>query len=278
MKQTIQQTASLGKEYWGLRIITTFIFFTVTFCLVQVATSEQTKQIVAGAGPSTQIVTKFIGQLSATDSGKTYKFIVPRNSEKHAGGIKNVLNTPHIFGRTGRPLNEKERSKGIDEIFVAKMPIVFVVGKEAGIKELSISQVCGIFSGEIKNWKDVGGADHRIKVFSREPTEALFLTLKNMLPCMKNVTGTAFIYRKEPLLLRALRNPRSGGYAIGFGAYLYFPEEYIVKIDKFDVGVNMGLVYNEINDNHPLVKEAKKLAKGDSWKKFVVQENLLQAD
>src|SRR5262245_34187934 len=44
---------------------------------------------------------------------------------------------------------------------------VYVCADNA-VKELSLEQIEGIFTGKIKNWKEVGGADAPITVYSRE--------------------------------------------------------------------------------------------------------------
>ncbi len=65
------------------------------------------QQVVAGAGPSTKIVKMFFDEFSKIESGEGYEFVVPPKSIKHAGGIR--ASGKYVFGRTGRPLNEKEK-------------------------------------------------------------------------------------------------------------------------------------------------------------------------
>ena len=73
-------------------------------------------QVVGGAGPSTKVVKKFCAEFSEQPAGKNYRFRVPMKSIKHAGGIKS--SDENIFGRTGRPLNEKEKAMNKAEIFL----------------------------------------------------------------------------------------------------------------------------------------------------------------
>ncbi len=42
-----------------------------------------------------------------------------------------------------------------------------VVNKDAGVKELSKEELIDIFTGEITNWKEVGGNDQEISVVNR---------------------------------------------------------------------------------------------------------------
>ncbi len=56
----------------------------------------------------------------------------------------------------------------LKSIVVARDGIAVVLNPANEIKALTLEQVRGIFSGTVKNWKEVGGADHVIAVISRE--------------------------------------------------------------------------------------------------------------
>jgi len=46
---------------------------------------------------------------------------------------------------------------------------VFIAHKDNPVESLTIEQLRGIFSGEILNWKELGGANLRIRAYQREP-------------------------------------------------------------------------------------------------------------
>lgn len=165
------------------------------FLMVDDLSASDKKQVVAGAGPSTKLVALFMDLLAKTGVGQEYHFTVPQNSIKHAGGLRSTKK--YIFGRTGRPLSNKEKSGGFEELFLGKMPIAFVAGRDSGMKRLSVGQICSIFTGKTKNWREVGGRDHEIVIFSREPTEALLKVLQKELPCMHRIANTKFIFNKD---------------------------------------------------------------------------------
>ncbi|NQZ66793.1 MAG: substrate-binding domain-containing protein [Lentisphaeria bacterium] len=52
------------------------------------------------------------------------------------------------------------------------------------------SQLCDIYSGKIKNWKDVGGKDQRIRVIRREDGDSSLAVLLKTLPGFKDITLT----------------------------------------------------------------------------------------
>jgi iron complex outermembrane receptor protein len=59
---------------------------------------------------------------------------------------------------------------------VPSLGVTVVVNTAAGVTALSKAQVAGIFTGRIRNWKELGGADLPISVFSRgsAPIESTF--------------------------------------------------------------------------------------------------------
>lgn len=246
------------------------IMLSPMFLSVQLLGAEL--QVIAGAGPSTQVVTQFVKLLEKSDVGKKYQFRVPQKSSKHKGGLDNTAK--FIFGRTGRPFNDKEKKMGLEELYLARVPITFVSGTETGVKEVSIDQICGLFTGKIKNWKEVGGNDAPVIIFSREPTEALFLQLKRDLSCLKSIQKTKFVYKKDHQIVSGFEKLKKGKTAVGFGAKTFFPEKYHLKVKGFHSGVANGLVYKTGNRNHELVAEAKKLAQSKEWKNIIAAMGL----
>ncbi len=72
------------------------------------------------------------------------------------------------FGFSCCPLSDEEVAKnGLDTHPIAWEPIYIIINSSNPIKNLSVEQVRGVFSGEIKNWKEVGGPDKNIVVVTR---------------------------------------------------------------------------------------------------------------
>ncbi|MCW8825911.1 MAG: substrate-binding domain-containing protein [Gammaproteobacteria bacterium] len=236
------------------------------------STAAQPKlQVIAGAGPSTKVVKLFAEKFSSSLDGSNYKFIVPSESIKHKGGID--TSSRYIFGRTGRPLNEQERGMNKDEIILARVPISFVTGKQSGVSSLTKGEVKDIFSGKIKNWREVGGADRPIIVIGREPTEAIFSVLKQKFPVCEKAKFDR-VYRRDHQVVRYLSTPNGGG-AISFGANPNFNELNVIKVNGFSEGVEVGLVYDLKNSNQELVKRAKRYVASKAWADEVKSIGLL---
>lgn len=82
-------------------------------------------------------------------------------------GIQSALSGAAQIGMADLVTLPKEASS-LKNIVVARDGIAVVLNPANAVTGLTMEQVRGIFSGAIKNWKEVGGVDHTIAVISRE--------------------------------------------------------------------------------------------------------------
>lgn len=82
-------------------------------------------------------------------------------------GVKRVADGEVEIGVSTQ--NMAEPPEGCSKAVIAKAPIVIIVNKKNKVKNLSLGQLKEIFSGEITNWKEVGGKDLPIKLVMLEP-------------------------------------------------------------------------------------------------------------
>lgn len=83
-------------------------------------------------------------------------------------GFKNVQEGVSDIGNISRELKEEEKAEGLTETVVAIDGITVIVNPQNKVADLTSDQLKKIFTGEITNWKDVGGADGEIVVMGRE--------------------------------------------------------------------------------------------------------------
>jgi len=236
------------------------------------AAAEQ--QVIAGAGPSTKVVELFFDNFARQPAAQGYTFVVPPISTKHAGGIASTQK--ELFGRTGRPLNDAERARGVEEIFLARVPIALAVGTNNPVTNLSLSDIEAIFTGKIGNWKELGGPDAQIVTVGREPSEALFTELKEQFPFFKEACFDV-VLKKDHDVVSFLHSP-AGNLAIAFGAEPNFADLKILEVKEgFEAGVRLGLVYATANAGHPLVAAVKSYANSPEWRKLVRRAQMLPA-
>jgi phosphate transport system substrate-binding protein len=84
-------------------------------------------------------------------------------------GVKQVGEGLVGIGNTGRPLTEAEIAEyGLVTFPFAIDGVAVAVHPDNPVKALTVAQIAAIYSGEIADWKDVGGEAGRIDVYGRE--------------------------------------------------------------------------------------------------------------
>ncbi|MER2071460.1 MAG: phosphate ABC transporter substrate-binding protein [Psychrobacillus sp.] len=84
-----------------------------------------------------------------------------------SAGITNATNGVSEIGMSSRDLKDEEAAQ-LEEIIIAYDGIVIVTHPSNKVENLTMEQVKQIFTGEVKNWKELGGEDLEIVVVSRE--------------------------------------------------------------------------------------------------------------
>ncbi len=155
-------------------------------------------------------------------------------------GISALINGSTDICDASRPMKQSEIDKlkerygslGV-EIRCAKDGITVYMNEVNPVKELSIKQLSGIFSGKIKNWKEVGGQDAEIKLYGRENSSGTYVFFQENVvkgdyaTSCQTLPGTAAV-------VNAVKNDK---YGIGYGgaAYSKGVKQCMVKKDDKSV-------------------------------------------
>jgi len=140
-------------------------------------------------------------------------------------GIAALINGTCDIAESSRPMKEAEkaqvkqkRGKEVVEVPVALDGLAVYVNDKNPVSELTIEQIRKIYTGAIKNWKDVGGRDERIILYSRENNSGTYVYFKEHVlenadyyPTAQTLPGTAAVINA------VARDPRS----IGYGGIAY---------------------------------------------------------
>ena len=111
---------------------------------------------------------KVIGYLSEAFMKDNPAVKVTYNPTGSGSGIEAVGKGSCDIGLASRDLTDEEKSSGLKQTTIALDGIGIIVNPQNGVEDLSIDQIAKIYTGEITNWKDVGGADGQIVVIGRE--------------------------------------------------------------------------------------------------------------
>ena len=83
-------------------------------------------------------------------------------------GIEAVTNGTADIANSSRSLTDEEKAGGLEENIVAIDGIAVIVHPDNDVEDLTTDQLKKIYTGEITNWSEVGGADEAIVVVGRE--------------------------------------------------------------------------------------------------------------
>lgn len=111
---------------------------------------------------------KVIGALSESFMAQNSGVTVNYNPTGSGSGITAVSEGRCDIGLASRALKDDEKASGLKETVLALDGIAIIVNPENKVSDLSIEQIAKIYTGEITNWKDVGGDDAEIVLIGRE--------------------------------------------------------------------------------------------------------------
>lgn len=110
---------------------------------------------------------KVIGYLSESYMEANKDVKVSYNPTGSGSGIQAVADGTCDIGLSSRNLTDDEL-KTLDGTILAIDGIAIIVNKENSVSDLTLEQLAAVYTGEITNWKDVGGKDLPIVLIGRE--------------------------------------------------------------------------------------------------------------
>lgn len=135
------------------------------------------------------------------------------NPTGSGSGIQAVTEGRCDIGLSSRALKDDEKASGLVETVLAYDGIAIVVSPENPVSDLAVDTIAKIYTGEITNWKDVGGSDAEVVLIGREAASGTR-------DGFESITGTkdACAYRQEltstgDVINTVSQNPNAIGYA-----------------------------------------------------------------
>ncbi len=134
-------------------------------------------------------------------------------------GIKSIIDGTAHIGDASRDMKAKEiklaKSKGVSPVrhTIALDCIVPVVHPSNPIKDISLAKLKDIYTGRIKNWKEVGGKDKVIVVISRDSSSGTFEVWNHKVLKKMRVRPDAQLQASNGAVAQAVAGNK---YAIGY--------------------------------------------------------------
>ncbi len=140
-------------------------------------------------------------------------------------GIAALINGTTEICNSSRKIKDSERAKlaekygsrGI-EIKCALDGIALYVHQSNPVKELTLDQLKKMFTGKITNWKEVGGPDAKIILYSRENNSGTYVYFKEEVLNDEDFAPSALSLPGTAAVVNAVAKDKFG---IGFGGAAY---------------------------------------------------------
>ncbi len=129
-------------------------------------TSQTSQQSTVSTDGSTSME-KVIGYLSESYMEDNKNVKVTYNPTGSGAGIQAASEGRCDIGLSSRDLKDDEKQT-LTQTVVAIDGIAIIVNPQNKIEDLTVEQIGKIYTGEITNWKEVGGEDHPIVPIGRE--------------------------------------------------------------------------------------------------------------
>ena len=111
---------------------------------------------------------KVIGALSEQFMADNPSVKITYDATGSGAGIEAASNGSADIGLSSRALKDEEVASGLVGTTVALDGIAIIVNAESQVADLTVEQIAKIFTGEITDWSQVGGAAGEISCIGRE--------------------------------------------------------------------------------------------------------------
>lgn len=157
-------------------------------------------------------------------------------------GLSSLINGTTDIATSSRPIKEAEQSQlrarfksSGEEVAVAKDGVTFYVNEKNPLTSLTIEQLRKIYLGDITNWKEVGGPDAPLVLYSRENSSGTYVFVKDHLLGGEDYSATAQTLPGTAAVVNAVAKEKHG---IGYGgaAYAKGVKELKIKVGAEEFG------------------------------------------
>ena len=173
-------------------------------------------------------------------------------------GISALLDQTTDIAMASRAIKFSEKMKvkaageDLAEVPIAYDALAVVVHPSNPVKQLTRQQLEGIFRGKITNWKEVGGDDRKIVVYSRETSSGTYEFFKESALKNKNYMSSSLSMPATGAIIQSVSQTRG---AIGYVGLAYIsPRIKTLSISYDGKHFATPTLENAINKSYPIVR------------------------
>lgn len=175
----------------------------------QATAAKVTGSVSTDGSTSMEKVIGALGEAFQNNTGISFSY----NPTGSGSGIQAVQEGRCDIGLSSRALKDDEKAAGLTETVLAYDGIAIIVHPDNALTDIDLETISKIYTGEISNWKELGGEDTEIVVIGREAGSGTR-------DGFESITGTkdACKYRQEltstgDVITTVSQNPAAIGYA-----------------------------------------------------------------
>ncbi|MBK6837822.1 MAG: PstS family phosphate ABC transporter substrate-binding protein [Bacteroidetes bacterium] len=229
------------------------IVFAVAICFSTVMSAQ--KIVIKGSDTVLPLSQKEAETYMKKNAGKSVTVVGGGSGV----GISALLDNSTDIAMSSRKIKMDERMKLQDagrafkEVIIANDALSVIVNPTNKVGKLTREQLEGIFTGKIKNWKEVGGDDMQIIVYSRETSSGTYEFFKEHVMNRKNYASSVLNMPATGAIIQSVSQTKG---AIGYVGLAYMNKEVkdiAVSYDKGKTYVNAS-VEAARNKTYPIVR------------------------
>jgi phosphate transport system substrate-binding protein len=112
----------------------------------------------------------------------------------------------------------QDAGKATKEVIVAQDALTVIVHPSNKVSQLTREQISDIYTGKIKNWKEVGGDDMQVIVYARESSSGTYEFFKEFVMGNKNYASSALSMPASGSIVQSVSQTKG---AIGYVGFAY---------------------------------------------------------
>jgi len=140
------------------------IIILFSLCFLFVGCNNNYSFVSTDGSTSLERVIGALGEAFENETGTSVTY----NPTGSGAGIQAVIDGRCDIGLSSRNLKGEETLKGVNGTVFAYDAIAVVLNPQNPVLDLNIKQIANIYTGKIKNWKELGGEDKDIVLIGRE--------------------------------------------------------------------------------------------------------------
>lgn len=151
-------------------------------------------------------------------------------------GIAALINGSTDLCNSSRPMKDAEKAdvkakRGADvvETKVALDALAVYVAESNPVQEIDLETLSKVYRGEVTNWKDIGGKDHKITLYGRENNSGTYGYFKEHVLANKDFAAAVQTLAGTSAVASAVKGDEFG---IGYGGIAYASGIRLLKVKK----------------------------------------------